>query len=48
VSVMGNIFGADHFPKSGNFGPVAYWDSRPDGAGTWSDNRMSNGKEVMP
>ncbi len=44
VSVTGNIFGADHFPKSGHFGPVAYWDAR----NTWSSNRTSNGKEIKP
>ncbi len=44
VSVTGNVFGLDHFQKSGNFGPVAYWGH----ANTWSSNRMSNGKEVKP
>jgi hypothetical protein len=44
VSVMGNIFGADHFPKSGNFGPVAYWDK----ANTWSGNRYPDGSEIAP
>lgn len=42
VSVTGNIFGFDHFPKSGNFGPVAYWDP----ANTWSNNHFATGAAV--
>ena len=48
VSMTGNIFGSDFFPKSGHFGPVAYWDSRPDRANTWSGNAFSDGREIKP
>jgi Right handed beta helix region len=44
VSVTGNIFGLDHFAKSGNFGPVAYWDR----ANVWSRNRFPDGRTIAP
>jgi hypothetical protein len=44
VSVSGNIFGLDYFLKSGNFGPVAYWDT----ANTWANNRTAAGKQIKP
>ncbi len=44
VRVTGNIFGLDYFQKSGNFGPVAYWDQ----ASSWRENHFSNGQSVVP
>ncbi|MEQ1577659.1 MAG: hypothetical protein ABL894_08400 [Hyphomicrobium sp.] len=44
VTATGNILGFDHFAKSGNFGPVAYWDQTY----SWSDNQFSDGQEIKP
>lgn len=44
VSVTDTIFGRDYFPKSGNFGPVTYWNK----AYNWRDNRFSDGTAVKP
>jgi hypothetical protein len=48
VTVSGNIFGQDHWPKSGHFGPIAYWGPGPDGSNAWRDNRLANGADVKP
>lgn len=44
VSVTDTIFGRDFFEKSGNFGPVTYWDK----AHNWRNNRFSDGVVVSP
>jgi len=42
VVIRGNVFGRDHFPKGGNFGPVTGYDGA--GAGNdWNGNRWSDG-----
>lgn len=46
VRVAGNVFGADFFPKSGNFGPLAYWSQGADGANIWRDNHFADGRSV--
>ena len=44
VAVVDTIFGRDFFEKSGNFGPVTYWDK----ANVWRDNRFNDGVAVTP
>lgn len=44
VSVTDTIFGRDFFEKSGNFGPVTYWNKDHN----WRDNRFSDGVVVKP
>ena len=44
VDVSDTIFGRDFAAKSGHFGPLSYWDK----SNTWTDNRFSDGKPVLP
>lgn len=44
VRFTGNIFGLDYFPKSGHFGPVAYWDR----TAIWQRNRFAGGRAIEP
>ncbi len=46
MSVTGNVFGTDYYPKSGYFGAVAYWDYGRGNA--WSDNTFSDGRALVP
>ncbi len=48
VTVSNNIFGRDVSPKSGHFGPVAYWDKSGTPGWLWQDNRFSDGKPIEP
>jgi hypothetical protein len=48
VAITGNTFGRDYFPKSGHFGPVAYWAKGGFSQNVWTDNRYEDGKSVMP
>ena len=46
VVIRGNVFGRDHFPKGGNFGPVTGYDTA--GADNdWSGNRWSDGAPIV-
>ncbi|NOT72385.1 MAG: hypothetical protein HOP09_14260 [Hyphomicrobium sp.] len=44
VSVTNTIFGREYFAKSGNFGPVSYWDK----TNTWTNNHYREGTLVAP
>jgi hypothetical protein len=44
LSVTGNIFGRDYFPKSGRFGPVTYWSA----TSQWSGNTYDDGLPIEP
>lgn len=48
VIVRNSIFGRTYFPKSGHFGPVAYWDKRPGTGNIWERNRFDDGNPVLP
>ena len=44
LSIRGNIFGRDFFPKGGHFGPVTYWDGRL--GNDWINNKFADGEVV--
>ncbi|MEZ5818613.1 MAG: hypothetical protein R3D44_16165 [Hyphomicrobiaceae bacterium] len=46
VVIRGNVFGRDHFPKGGNFGPVTGYDTVGPG-NAWSSNRWSDGTPLV-
>ncbi|MBS0241041.1 MAG: hypothetical protein JSS20_02610 [Proteobacteria bacterium] len=46
VVFTGNVFGRDHFAKSGSFGPVAYWDHTRGSGNRWEKNRWSTGEPI--
>ena len=46
VVIRGNIFGRDHFPKGGHFGPVTGYDSAGPG-NAWSGNRWADGTPLV-
>lgn len=48
VVFRGNVFGREHFPKGGHFGPVAYWDASPGTGNVWALNRFADGTPVQP
>lgn len=48
VVVRDTIFGRIHFPKSGHFGPVAYWDKSPATGNIWQRNRFDDGRSIEP
>ncbi len=48
VVVRNTVFGRAYFPKSGYFGPVAYWDKRPGTGNVWERNRFDDGHTVAP
>lgn len=45
VTVEGNLFSRDYFPKAGSFGPVTYWGAK---GNRWDRNRFDTGQPVMP
>ena len=45
VIVEDTIFGRDHFPRSGGFGPVTGWDAAGPG-NRWLRNRFSDGRPI--
>ena len=47
IVITGNRFGQNYFPKSGQYGPVAYYD--PTGTGnTWSGNMWDTTGQAVP
>ncbi len=46
VVIRGNVFGRDHFPKGGGFGPVTGYDAAGPG-NDWSGNRWSDGAPLV-
>lgn len=45
VVIRGNVFGRDHFPKGGQFGPVTGYDGAGSG-NDWSGNRWIDGAPI--
>ncbi len=48
IRAANNIFGRAYFPKSGHFGPLAYWDTSPELGNQWRGNRFEDGQPVNP
>ena len=44
LAVTGNEFGTGLFPRSGRFGPIAYWSGEH--GNVWSGNRYEDGTEI--
>lgn len=47
VAVTDTIFGREYYVKSGNFGPLTYWDAAAPG-NVWKNNRFSDGAAIDP
>lgn len=48
VRVIGNVFARSFFPRSGSFGPVAYWSRDASAGNQWSGNTYDDGAPVDP
>ena len=48
VVIRNVVFGRTYFPRSGHFGPVAYWDGSSGTGNIWERNRFDDGRPVLP
>lgn len=46
VVVVDNIFGRDFFPRSGRFGPLAYWEAMQGLGNVWQNNHYADGVPI--
>jgi hypothetical protein len=48
IKIVDNVFGREFYPKSGQFGAIAYWGPSPSLQNEWARNRFSTGQAIWP